>query len=88
MILAVISDESFYPNMEPETLRTKGEPSVDLEKAMSTLGIDVSVLGMAFVNKYFRSKSRYFRLKFQPCAAGLSFSENDIAPTHNVGDKC
>ena len=66
--------------MEPETLRTKGEPSVDLEKATSTLGTDVSVLGMAFVKKY-------FRLKFHPCAAGLSFSENDIAPTHNVGDK-
>ncbi|KAK0507787.1 hypothetical protein JMJ35_009676 [Cladonia borealis] len=26
--------------MEPETCRTRGEPSVDLEKAMSTLGID------------------------------------------------
>ena len=39
--------------MEPETLRTKGEPSVDLEKAISTLGIDVSVLEMSLVTKMF-----------------------------------
>ena len=39
--------------MEPETLRTKGEPSVDLEKAVSTLGIDVSVLDMSLVEEMF-----------------------------------
>lgn len=42
-------DETFHPNMEPDTYRTKGEPSVDLEKAMSTLGIDVSMLEMPLV---------------------------------------
>ena len=81
LIPAVITAKIVCTNMDPDTVRARGEPSTDLEKATSTLEIDVIILKLPLVEYYLCSK-------YQTCTACLHRLENSIPLTENVGNEC